>query len=421
MDLQDIPQSSDLDHPTSLYVVVHQGLNERIRALAHLQTRQTRVTFVSHRDATIGSAECVQVKPWPNPLGILRYVGLNHLKQQLDALVYFPTREKLYVWPAVRYLARRVRTDLAAGRRVVVLTSLPAHAVALVGMQLKSQYPQIRWVVDWRDLWTYDESYFNRVALWHQKRARALEEKIVASCDLNVTTNTHAAEVLASLHPKAIGRIKAVTHHFMAADDALGSDATATIQPEQPVRLVYMGGMFKSSKVPGKRLLDALHEVRAQTDKKIELHLYGRQSPEFNAIREDHIDYGLTLHSYIPPTSVLDELRRYDLLVLLLDDSPNSRVVMHQKLPGYLLSGRPILAIVPGDSAVARTVKETGTGWVIPSGSDWVTGIQGVVAEFRAGKNVPDRNEDAIAKFSWQHVSTHWRAALGLPVDACDP
>ena len=242
------------------------------------------------------------------------------------------------------------------------------------------------------------------------------------SCDLNVTTNTHAAEVLASLYPDAIGRIEAITHHFMAAGDAAASNTTATtIQPERPVRLVYMGGMFKSSKVPGKKLLEALREVRAQTDNKVELHLYGGQSPEFETIRQNQIDYGLTLHKYIPPTSVLKELRCYDLLVLLLDDSPNSRVVMHQKLPGYLLSGRPILAIVPGDSAVARTVKETGTGWVIPSDSDWAIGIQRVVAELRAGASMPNRNEDAIAKFSWQHVSTHWRVALAMPFDAGKP
>jgi len=63
--------------------------------------------------------------------------------------------------------------------------------------------------------------------------------------------------------------------------------------------------------------------------------------------------------------------------MLALSDSPNCNVILHSKLPHYLSLERPILALVPENSAVAEIVTETGTGYVIPAQAIGVLGCIG--------------------------------------------
>ncbi len=226
-----------------------------------------------------------------------------------------------------------------------------------------------------------------------------------------VPTLDRAFEPLSSaLSPE---RVVAINHHF----ESKRCDVNPEPEPMRPAsvdapRIVYMGGMFKPPKVPGGKFLEALKGVRAVGRVKPELNLYGRQGVEFNSYNDRFGEYGAVWRGVIQHRYVIDELRRYDYQLLLLDDLPNSRLIMHQKLPEYLVAGPPILAIVPRDSAVADIVERTGTGYVIPTDSDWVAGIREVL-ECRAVKR-PVRNEAEIQRFAWPTVRAQWAEVLGL-------
>jgi glycosyltransferase involved in cell wall biosynthesis len=171
-----------------------------------------------------------------------------------------------------------------------------------------------------------------------------------------------------------------------------------------------MGGMFKGAKVPGGKFLTALAEARAR-GAPIELHLYGRQSAEFEQYRETAAAYGLTYHGVVPRDQVPRELRRYDYQLLLLDDLPNSKLIMHLKLPEYLAAGVPILAVVPEGSAVEDILRSTGTGIVVPADGDWAEGLV-KLASSRESRVTPNQQE--IARYSWDSVKHDWRRALAL-------
>ena len=111
-------------------------------------------------------------------------------------------------------------------------------------------------------------------------------------------------------------------------------------------------------------------------------------SRTFEGARQRLARDGTLLHGRTSHSEGIALLSQYDFLLLLLADLPNSRAVMSIKLPHYLLVGRPIIAVVPEQSAVADVVRETGTGVVIAAESDWADQLQSVLRS-RCGSSRP--------------------------------
>ena len=66
--------------------------------------------------------------------------------------------------------------------------------------------------------------------------------------------------------------------------------------------------------------------------------------------------------AYVPHTEVLGLLPRAQVLLLLNNNTPNVMGIIPGKTYEYLASGRPILAITPTESDVARVIRETEAG-----------------------------------------------------------
>jgi hypothetical protein len=142
----------------------------------------------------------------------------------------------------------------------------------------------------------------------------------------------------------------------------------------------------------------------------VDLHLHGRIPPELAGETELLQRSGLVLEGGVPHRQAADALSRYDYVLVLLSDLPNSKVVMSIKLPQYFLAGKPILALVPGASAIADIVRDTGTGHVIATDGDWQTEL----AQFLKSGRRPEveRNEVEIEEFSWDRLASRWVAAI---------
>ena len=74
--------------------------------------------------------------------------------------------------------------------------------------------------------------------------------------------------------------------------------------------------------------------------------------------------------------------------------------------------GKTILGIVPEHSAVAEIISKTGTGYVIPAGSDWTTSLQNVLNGTQKFNNSLTRNTVAINTYSWEITSKQWLKVL---------
>ena len=402
-------------HPnTVVYLVTGTPPNDRVSKVAQLGGQFHKLILVRRNAAPNRPAIVSDEKTWvlrsiPNPIGALRRIGLRRAASALDRF-YFPNTAVLYAKAVERRLRRAIAADLASGREVCLITCAPPHAVCMAGLKLKRAFPNIRWLVDWQDLWSYDENYFLLVPTFYRPRVKRVEAEILRNADVNITTNERAKQVLEAQYRAQ--RVVAIPHHFTRAefDGGQARRDDRTVSAERPITIGFLGTLFKPPRVPGERFVETIRHLRA-AGTNVELHVHGGIPEHLEGARQRLARDGTLLHGRTSHSEGIALLSQYDFLLLLLADLPNSRAVMSIKLPHYLLVGRPIIAVVPEQSAVADVVRETGTGVVIAAESDWADQLQSILRS-RCGSSWPTRNEAAIERFSWQHVSREWLGAI---------
>ncbi|HFC53755.1 MAG TPA: hypothetical protein ENJ43_04920 [Gammaproteobacteria bacterium] len=394
-----------------VYVVtVHKKavLNQRIRKLLMLREYFTRMVLVCGGDETVYDDDVWEIRHAINPTGVLRKLGLEPLKGTIDNWLYFPSPQVLFVKAVQRALSRAIRRQLSEGAEVTVVTCVPNHALGLLGLALKKEFPNLRWVMDWQDLWSHDPYYMMRIPLLYRGRLLRTERQILESCDMNVTTNPYAAEVLERQYEVPSERVTSIYHPFGDDEDANANEPVRRCTAGNRVRIAFLGSLFKPPKVPGDKVLDALRYVR-QKGVDIELELFGNAPQGYE---EKLAAAGVSQHGFIEGKEIILRLRRSDFQLLVLEDLPSCRIIMHAKLPQYLLAGKPIIAIAPRPSAVADIVQETGSGYVIPAQQDWGVELHRLLADYLAGTELPERNEKAVQQFNWNNLAPRWLEIL---------
>lgn len=383
--------------------------NRRIVQLASLRESLPGLVLVRQsRGGTFASPYDLCVRQYPNVAGLLRRIGLPGAARWIETRCYFPSGANLYVRPATRTLARQIRRDRKAHKQVCLITCVPPHDLVLVGLSLKRRFPEIFWIIDWGDLWSYDDYYFATLPQRWRARARRMERYALRTCDTNVVSNHHAREVLERVYSVPEDRVVAISHAYDERDLARADVEQVRLgESAGPVTIGFLGNLFKPPKVPGHEIIHALERAR-QGGIDLVLHIVGDKylsKVTTEPVRE--LDW-VVVHGLMEHHKSLREVARCDFLLLALADLPNSRIIMHTKLPYYLMLGRPILAIVPETSATAAIIRETGAGYVIPADGDWASDLVRVLQAYKREEIRPRRNEKAIAQFSWRRVSQQW-------------
>ncbi len=358
------------------------------------------------------SGNTCTVKPYPNPTAILGLLGLHRLKRILDKILYFPSRNILYVSAVKNKLYRRIENDLKNGRIVSLITCVPPHDISLIGLYFKEKFPKIKWIIDWQDLWSYDEYYLNGVDEDYRQRLLAVEKSVMHACDVNVVTNYKAEKVFVEhygIHP---GKVTAINHAYDNTDlflaAAPGAETTIENRGQRVIKLGFLGTLSKPPKVSGERILHAVDDaVDAGID--LEFNVYGDVSETTPGLVQKMKNKVVKLHDRTSHDESLRNIAECDLLVISLEDLQNSKVIMHGKLPHYLALRKPIIAMVPEDSFVAEVVGSTGTGVVIPTSDDWGKSLTLVLQNYLSGETLSNVNSAMLENYSWSNISELWK------------
>lgn len=382
--------------------------NDRVKKLVSLGSRFDKMVLVG-KGKKNSSEDGMVVRSWPNPTGILRLLGMAELGDRLDKYMLFPSRDILFIMPVKQKLARAIANDLLRGKKVCLVTVAPPHELCMLGLYIKNRYPSVRWIMDWQDLWSYDDNYYYRVPALYRERLKKVERTAFDTADMNVTTNEFAKEVLTEHYGVLPARVRAIHHHFHREDldNTTCSQSKLEVTENRRLRVGFLGTLFKPPRVPGYELLSAIEDYR-QSGLDVEVHVHGLVPESLRGMESELRQRGLFMHGFLSHKESIGMLSQYDYLLLLLADLPNSRAVMSIKLPHYLAVERPILAIVPEPSAIANIVNKTGAGFVLPVSGDWRASLKEILLSGSLGGFQPNRDEVMIEKFSWDNVSTEW-------------
>jgi len=267
---------------------------------------------------------------------------------------FIPDARRFWVRPSVRYLTAFLRNNPVD----VLVTTGPPHSMHLIGMALKQKL-NIPWLADFRDPWT-NIDYYNDLNL--SKRADRLHHRM----EKKVLQNADSVTVVSWGMEADFNRIRPGKYHVIPngydADDMAGLPA---ITPDNnKFALAHIGSLTRTRNP--ENLWAALHQLcKENKDFARDLLFYNVGKIDvsvLDSLTKAGLKKYLVKIDYLPHDLILTEQRKASVLLLLINNTPNAKLILTGKLFEYLAARRPVVCIGPANGDAARVIEETGAG-----------------------------------------------------------
>ncbi len=284
-----------------------------------------------------------------------KYKLLENLSVWIRGNLFIPDARKSWIKPSVKFLSKY----LPENKIDVIVTTGPPHSMHMIGYHLKNKL-NISWLADFRDPWT-NIDYYHQLKLG--KRADRIHHKL----EKKVLTSADAVTVVS---PGMIRDFKAKVErdYFFIPngyDKADIKEGVEVIKSEK-FTLSHIGSLTKTRNP--ENLWQALQELvseNKQFENDLEIKNIGKI--DFNAIESlnrSGLEKYLISIDYLPHNRVIDEQKSASLLLLLINDTPNAKLILTGKIFEYLASSTPIICIGPVDGDAAHIIRNKKCGEV---------------------------------------------------------
>lgn len=282
-------------------------------------------------------------------------VGANQSwKSKLSVWVrgnfFIPDARVFWVKPSLKVLKKY----LTENHFDALVTTGPPHSVHLIGLELKREFPKLKWIADFRDPWT-EISYYKHLKLTKagDSKHRNLEQQVFQNADITLATSYVDAENFRKKGANAF----CITNgfdHFETAEKVKSNKFT----------LSYVGVLeqLRNPEVLWKVLNDILLE-NSDFRSDFELKSVGRIDDKIlEKITDSPLRNSLRNLGYLSHSEANREMQNSDLLLITNFPDESSKGIIPGKIFEYLASGNQILSFGPKDSDVKKILDETGAG-----------------------------------------------------------
>lgn len=268
--------------------------------------------------------------------------------------LFIPDPRVFWKRPSVRYLTKYLKANPVDA----IVTTGPPHSMHLIGLGLKKKLG-IPWIVDIRDPWSKLDFLDNfRVTKGNRAKYERMEKTVLNQCDLVLATSYSMKELLQPFdHQK-----------YVPITNGFDEDDFRNIEKPQPKKFtIFHAGLLNAPRNPEK-LWDVLAELCQESptfSSQLKIKLAGTIDPHISGrLQHDPIlKDKLQLLSYLPHEEVIEQYAQSSVLLLLINNTYNSKVNIPGKLFEYLAVGRPILALGAPDDDAVTIVKKSGAGF----------------------------------------------------------
>jgi glycosyltransferase involved in cell wall biosynthesis len=301
-------------------------------------------------------------------------------------------------WTAIR---TGVKVILEEGIRNILVTAPPFSSFH-IGIALKKRFPHIRLISEFRDEWLgyYIHSDPNATAAKH-RAAVALEREVVAYSDYIVTVTPAWVDTIRNRYPEQ------PASKFICVPNGFDPDSFThfTSRPHGLNRMLvaYIGTVYSNPVYSPRPYLEALNSLPEPIRSQVETHFIGRvvdeEIPGIDGCASPTKRLG-----FLPQAATFRHLEQADCALLIV----NSPTAHSGKLFEYLASGKPILAIAPRSSELARMIQETRGGWLAdPAEPNAVSHmLEQAFSAIREGRS------DLLPRPDWEKVRSYERPRL---------
>ncbi len=265
--------------------------------------------------------------------------------------LFIPDPRVFWVKPSIRFISRYLQLNPVE----VILSTGPPHSMHLIARSLKRKLGT-RWVADFRDPWT-NIDFFRDLPLTPLalRCHRKLEQNVLREADHVITVSPGMTQEFRSM---GIEHVSTITNGF---DEEPVNQAQV---PGDRFTLVHLGSMPRSRNPQS--LWQALSELAKENERfasQLEIRLVGKTDHSvMDSLSRYRLQEYVIRQEYVPHDQTFSLLLQASALLLCINNTPNAKGILTNKLFEYLSTHRPILAIGPADGDVAAILAESEAG-----------------------------------------------------------
>lgn len=265
---------------------------------------------------------------------------------------FIPDARVFWVKPSIKYLKKY----LAEHHFDAFVTTGPPHSLHLIGLGLKKEFPNLKWIADFRDPWT-EISYYKHLKLtsFSDKKHRNLESKVFKTADITLATSYTDAEKFRKKGANAF----CITNGFDENDRQIVFN-----NKENKFTISYVG-VLEQLRNP-EILWNVLSEINlenAEFSKDLELKFVGKIDEKIlNRLEQLNLNDFINNLGYLSHKKAIAEMATSTLLLITNFPQESSKGIIPGKLFEYLATRKQILSFGANDADVAKILSETKAG-----------------------------------------------------------
>jgi len=315
---------------------------------------------------------------------------------------FIPDARKFWIRPSARFLGKYLESHPVD----VIISTGPPHSTHLIACRVAA-LRGLPWLADFRDPWTKIDFYKDlKLTRPADRRHRELELEVLQKADaVSVISNSMADDF-----KTIFSRTYEVITNGYDTDDVTGLPPVT----DKKFSIAHIGTLTGSrNPVTLWEALQSLLITNPGLAGDLEIKLVGKVDLSVTTSLEKS---GLTRFvrktDYLPHDEVVKCQQQSQVLLLLINNTPNAKMILTGKFFEYLAARRPILCLGPEDGDAARILAETQAGLIAGFGD---TGklkqhILDFYHEFRKGSLTVRSRE--IEKFSRKALTGRIAAVL---------
>jgi glycosyltransferase involved in cell wall biosynthesis len=270
--------------------------------------------------------------------------------------LFIPDARRFWIRPSVKFLKDYLKENPVEA----IVSTGPPHSMHLIALKV-SKVLNIPWLADFRDPWTGIDFYSQlKLTRFADRIHHRLEKKVLEAADEVVVVSPGMEAEFRKIHLRAYHLI---TNGY-DEDDFL------------PVREENTDKKFTIShigSINGSRNPDAFWDAISQLvtrhsgfSQHLQINLIGKTDVSVRkSISARNLDSYVVFTEYTPHAEVMAEIASSQILLLLINNSPNQKSILTGKLFEYLGSGRPVLCIGPSDGDAAQILRDARAGQTV--------------------------------------------------------
>ena len=264
---------------------------------------------------------------------------------------FIPDARIFWVKPSVKFLKKYLKEN----HFDAFVTTGPPHSMHLIGLELKQEFPHLKWLADFRDPWT-KISYYKHLKLTKtsDQKHRKLEQRVFHDADITVATSFTDAENFRKKGANAV----CITNGF---DEA---KAKVVVEERSKFTLSYIGVLeqLRNPEVLWKVLNELISE-NENFKNDFQLKFVGRIDDKIlKEVENSGLKNSINNLGYLSHAKANSEMWESDVLLLTNFPDESSKGIIPGKIFEYLATGKQIISFGPKDSDVKKILGETKAG-----------------------------------------------------------